>query len=83
MYIVTIRQLITVIIAIALLVSVSVFGATSFLSYRDLPEVHVIQGRCIKIINYKNGDGYSCQDKDVTLRKYRLIIDDEPVKPQQ
>jgi len=43
-------------------------------NYLDLPDVYVGQdGTCVKVINFKNGDGYTCQDKDVTLRKYVVV----------
>ena len=43
--------------------------------YFDLPEVWVSTstGQCVKVVNFKNGDGFNCQDKDVILRKYILI----------
>jgi hypothetical protein len=46
-----------------------------FLTYLDLPEVQVNpDGKCVKVINYKNGDGYQCSDVDVVLRKYHRVI---------
>lgn len=46
-----------------------------FLMYLDLPEVQVDpDGKCVKVINYKNGDGYQCQDVDVVLRKYNRVV---------
>jgi len=41
--------------------------------YTDLPEVWMSQGSCLKVVNFKNGDGYTCQDKDVVLRKYVIV----------
>ena len=44
-----------------------------FFDYQELPEVWMSQGSCNKVVNFKNGDGYTCQDKDVVLRKYVTV----------
>lgn len=40
----------------------------------DLPDVYKnLDGKCIKVINYQNGDAYNCNDVDIVLRKYHVI----------
>jgi len=68
-------------IIIALTAAGSVFCAQAVISWFDLPVVHITpEGRCVRVINFKNGDGYQCQDKDVVLRKYHLFKIDETGK---
>jgi hypothetical protein len=74
MYVVTGKQLLSTTLAIALFLAVCVWFGGTLVAYFDLPEVMVNgEGKCVKVVNYKNGDGYTCQDKDVVLRKYRQI----------
>lgn len=36
-----------------------------------LPEVKLDNdGKCVKVINFKNGDAYNCNDVDIVLREY-------------
>lgn len=66
---------------IALASAAAVFCAIAFINYLDLPEVHVTpEGRCVRVVNFKNGDGFQCQDKDVVLRKYHLFTVDDTGK---
>ena len=54
----------------ALLVSINSW----YQDLRLLPEVHVdTTGACVKVVNYENGHAFNCQDKDVLLRRYRLV----------
>jgi len=58
----------------ATVASVCAFFVLTFMNFLELPEVHVgPDDKCIKVINYKNGDAYNCQDRDVVLRKYRIV----------
>ena len=42
----------------------------------DLPDVYKnLDGKCVKVINYQNGDAYNCNDVDVVLRKYHAKKD--------
>jgi len=59
----------TIILSLAM---ISWFMKT-FFDYSELPEVWMSQGSCMKVVNFKNGDGYTCQDKDVVLRKYIIV----------
>ncbi len=39
----------------------------------DLPDVYKnSEGKCVKVVNYNNGDAYNCNDVDVILRKYHV-----------
>lgn len=72
-YMFTSSQLAMLALLVALLLSSSIIGATSYQDHQDLPTVLVDDtGKCIRVVNYKNGDGYSCEDQDVILRRYKL-----------
>jgi hypothetical protein len=72
-YVTSGRQLSVAVISISILVSCVTSGAWITLNYLELPEVQVdLTGKCLKVINYKNGDAFACQDRDVTLRRYRV-----------
>jgi len=44
--------------------------------YFDLPEVYKnLDNKCVKVVNFKNGDAYNCNDVDITLRKYHPMVD--------
>lgn len=73
-YMVSSKQVAGSAFSIATLTAVGAFLVISLINYFDLPEVHVgPDNKCIKVVNYKNGDAYTCQDKDVVLRKYHVI----------
>ena len=72
-YAITTKQLISTVTAICMTVAVCMWLMKSLTDYLDLPEVHVSNGTCLKVVNYKNGDAFSCQDKGVTLRKYVTV----------
>lgn len=68
------KQLSVSVFSIVLLVVSFIFLSHVLFNYWGLPDVYVdSDGNCVKVINYKNGDGYTCQDKDVTLRKYITV----------
>ena len=74
-YVVTGRQLVTTTIAIAIFQTICGWFGSVVVSYLEIPEIHTsADGHCIKVVNFRNGDGYTCQDKDVVLRKYKLVI---------
>ena len=56
----------------ALISAGAVAGFILYKDQQDLPKVEVDpSGKCVQVLNYKNGDAYNCQDVDVLLRKYR------------
>ena len=67
------KQLNVSVFVIILSIAVISWFIKSFFDYLDLPEVWMSQGSCVKVVNFKNGDGYTCQDKDVILRKYVIV----------
>jgi hypothetical protein len=68
------KQMFSTAFIIAALTAIGASFIIILINYFDLPEVFVdMENKCVKVINYKNGDAYTCQDKDVVLRKYHLI----------
>jgi len=67
------KQLNVSVFTIILLVAIISWFIKIISDYNDLPEVWMSQGSCIKVVNFKNGDGYICQDKDIILRKYIIV----------
>lgn len=68
------QQLSASVASIIVAVAMTIWLMRIFFNYLDLPEVYMdIDGKCVKVVNFKNGDGYTCQDKDVILRKYVVI----------
>lgn len=68
------KQLTVSILSIVLAIFASSLLIKTLFDHLDLPEVFIdTDGNCVKVINYKNGDGYVCQDKDVILRKYITV----------
>lgn len=73
-YIISQRQLLGSVIMIAIFLATVVGFTVAFFDYFNQPEVYLDgAGKCIKVINFRNGDGYSCQDVNVTLRKYTTV----------
>lgn len=71
-YVASGKQLIGITLAIAVFLTVCIWFGNVTMAYLDLPEVFMSEDKCVKVVNFKNGDGYTCQDKDVVLRKYKL-----------
>lgn len=72
-YMVNTTQAVGTAFSVAALTAVGAFFVISLINYSDLPEVFVdSENKCVKVVNYKNGDAYTCQDKDVILRKYNI-----------
>lgn len=73
-YMVSSKQVAGSALTIAALTAVSAFFIITLINYFDMPEVYIDgEGKCVKVINFKNGDAYTCQDKDVVLRKYHVV----------
>ena len=73
-YMVSSKQVAGTAFTIASLTAVGAFLVITLINYFELPSVYVgPDGKCVKVVNYKNGDAYACQDRDVVLRKYRLV----------
>lgn len=71
-YVVTSKQMLATTVSIAALQAAFVFATISFYEWQQLPEVAMDGDKCVKVINYRNGDAYQCQDKDIVLRNYRI-----------
>jgi hypothetical protein len=54
---------------------ISAGSIAAFVLYNDRLGLPLVQtddgGKCVQVINYKNGDAYNCQDVDILLRQYR------------
>ena len=73
-YMVSSKQVAGTALTIAAVTAVTAFFIITLINYFELPEVYIDgEGKCVKVINFKNGDAYTCQDKDVVLRKYHVI----------
>ncbi len=67
------------VIAVAILVTTCVIFANYIIAYLELPVVELnATGQCARVVNFKNGDAYACQDKDVVLRRYKISIPKVP-----
>jgi hypothetical protein len=72
-YVISNLQLAFATVTIAIFVTIGTIAANMVLANLELPQIVLApDGACAKVINFKNGDGYACQDKDVTLRKYKI-----------
>ena len=73
-YMVSSKQVAGTGFTIAALTAVGAAFVISLINYLELPEVYIgVDSSCVKVVNYKNGDAYTCSDKDVILRKYHVI----------
>jgi hypothetical protein len=72
------KQLLVNSLLISLVTAGLTVGGYAAKEYYDLPTVFFnSKAQCIKVINYKNGDAFNCQDVDNILRRYRILkIDD-------
>lgn len=42
--------------------------------YNLTPQVFVRpNGECVKVLNFENGHSFTCTDKDILLRRYRVV----------
>lgn len=50
-------------------------GMNFYQAQQNLPVIEEkADGICVRVINFKNGDGFQCQDKDVVLRRYKVVV---------
>ena len=55
--------------------SILVIAWFEYKEFNDTPVVNVTtDGRCVKVVNMRNGDGYQCQDVDTVLRRYKVTL---------
>ena len=72
MYTVSTTQMLVVTILSAMISAGSVVSYQQFKEQQTTPEIQeTADGKCIKVVNFKNGDAYNCEDVDVVLRVYR------------
>jgi hypothetical protein len=69
------KQIFMAAIVVGACVTAGQQGVNFYMAQQDLPLVETkADGTCLRVVNFKNGDGYVCQDKDVVLRRYRTAI---------
>jgi hypothetical protein len=79
MYTVTTMQLLTATVMSALISAGSVVAYGQYKDLQALPEVNLnVEDKCVKVMNFKNGDAYNCEDVDVVLRQYKKVLLKEP-----
>jgi hypothetical protein len=65
-------------VATLLSAAISSGSIVAYMQWKDkqaLPEVQqTADGKCVKVINFKNGDAYNCEDVDVVLRTYTKTL---------
>lgn len=73
-YMVNTKQIASTVAITALFAAVATVFVNTLISYFEMPEVYVsaTDGSCVKVVNFKNGDAYTCTDKDIILRKYHV-----------
>jgi tRNA U34 5-carboxymethylaminomethyl modifying enzyme MnmG/GidA len=78
-HIVSTKQLAFVALLICILTISGIEINNIIKEYYSLPEVVIksSDNSCIKVINYKNGESYNCQDVDIILRNYRKVVKQE------
>jgi len=73
-YAVSGRQIFGFSLTVAIFIVCALVLTMMTINYLDLPEVYQSSdGKCVKVVNYHNGDAFICQDIDVTLRTYRIV----------
>lgn len=75
MYTVTTPQLLCATILSAVISACSVICYQQYRERLGIPEVYmaIADNTCVKVINFRNGDAYNCEDVDVVLRHYRIV----------
>jgi hypothetical protein len=82
MYTVTTAQILCATVLSAFISAGSVVGYQQYKEHQSIPVVQQNQdSKCIKVINFKNGDAYNCEDIDVVLRDYRRTTVIEKMAP--
>lgn len=72
-HVISTRQLLVAVVWQAALVAALLAGLATWYEYHQLPEVQYQDGKCVKVINYRNGDAYSCADLGVALRRFNVL----------
>jgi len=71
LYTVSMKQLIVNSLLISIVSASVVILFLLVKEYWELPDVFRNEkSECVKVVNYKNGDAYNCNDVNIILRKY-------------
>lgn len=58
---------------IAVIITVLNVAASFYLDTRNLPLVtNDTKGACVRVLNVENGHAFTCNDINITLRRYRI-----------
>jgi hypothetical protein len=75
LYPVSNKQLILNSFLMAIILAIVTISYIEYKDRRELPEMQTTSdGKCVKVINYKNGDAYNCNDVNVVLRHYKTSV---------
>ena len=78
MYLLTLKQVLIQGVAIAVITACLVITYFEWVSTHSIPLVVSTQdNKCIKVLNFNNGDAFQCADVDIVLRKYRKVVQNE------
>ena len=68
-------QLLIMTLLMGLMAGAIAVGFTIWRDYKLLPIVATTQGgECVKVLNLQNGHAFSCPDRDILLRQYRIQV---------
>lgn len=60
-------------VLIAVIITVLNVAASFYLDTRNLPIVtNDLRGDCVRVLNVENGHAFTCNDINITLRRYRI-----------
>jgi hypothetical protein len=71
MYTVSQAQLMTATVLSALIAAGTTVMYFQFKERQSLPTVYQVDSKCTSVVNFKNGDAYTCEDVDIILRNYK------------
>lgn len=65
-------QLFIMALLISVIVSALLVINSTVRDYLQQPEVTMVDGKCVSVASYKNGEAYTCADLNTILRNYRV-----------
>jgi hypothetical protein len=67
-------QLIMLGVLIGLISGIVIILNSTWRNHNLTPQVFVRpNGECVKVLNFENGHAFTCPDKDILLRRYRVV----------
>lgn len=71
-YQVTNMQLFIMAITIGVIAAALITINNRAMDYLQLPVVTMVDDKCVSVVNYKNGEAFTCGDVGTILRNYRI-----------